>query len=221
MSDARNTLTIDVVSDVVCPWCYLGEKRLGIALSGEQEPVAIRWRPFQLDPTIPQGGLDRAEYMEKKFGKGDRLRAAHDRLTTLGAEVGLPFAFDRIRRAPNTLDAHRLIRWAGSAGKQAEVVDRLFRAYFVDGLDIGDHAVLLRVAGECGLDVEIVASLLKRDDDKDAVRRDIEEAQALGVSGVPFFIFGGRLAVSGAQDIEVLRGAIAQARAEADGSPAA
>jgi len=159
--------------------------------------------------------------MEKKFGKGDRLKGAHDRLSALGAEVGLPFAFDRIERAPNTLDAHRLIRWAASSGKQAEVVDRLFRAYFVDGLDVGDPAVLVAIAGECGLDAEGIATLLEGDDDKDAVRREIEDAQALGVSGVPFFIFGGRLAVSGAQDVEVLRRAIAQAREEMSKAPAA
>ncbi len=166
MSGADETLTIDVVSDVVCPWCYVGEKRLGLALADEQGPVEIRWRPFQLDPTIPQGGLDRAEYMERKFGKGGRLKEVHDRLTALGAEVGIPFAFDRIRRAPNTLDAHRLIRWAASTGRQAEAVDRLFRAYFVEGLDVGDPAVLVPIARECGLDPESVATLLGGDDDK-------------------------------------------------------
>ena len=221
MSGADETLTIDVVSDVVCPWCYVGEKRLGLALADEQEPVEIRWRPFQLDPTIPQGGLDRAEYMERKFGKGGRLKEVHDRLTALGAEVGIPFAFDRIRRAPNTLDAHRLIRWAASTGRQAEAVDRLFRAYFTEGLDVGDPAVLVPIARECGLDPERVATLLGGDDDSDAVKAEIAQAQALGVSGVPFFIFAGRLAVSGAQDVEVLRGAMAQARAAMRDAPAA
>ena len=112
MSEANDILTIDIVSDVVCPWCYLGEKRLEAALQDEAGPVQVRWRPYQLDPTIPEGGLDRTEYMEKKFGKSGRLQSAHDNLTRLGAEVGLPFAFDKIRRSPNTLDAHRLIRWA-------------------------------------------------------------------------------------------------------------
>src|SRR3974390_1039442 len=133
MTEANDVLTIDVGSDVVCPWCYLGEKRLGAALADEARPVSIRWRPFQLDPTIPPGGLDRAEYMERKFGRNGPLKWIHDRLTRLGEEVGIAFAFDRIERAPNTLDAHRLIRWAASAGAQREVVDRLFRAYFVKG----------------------------------------------------------------------------------------
>ena len=146
MTEANDVLTIDVVSDVVCPWCYLGEKRLEAALAEESRPVSIRWRPYQLDPTIPAGGLDRAEYMERKFGRDGRLKSVHDQLVRLGAEVGISFAFDRIERAPNTLDAHRLIRWAGTAGGQREVVDRLFHAYFVEGRDIGDRAVLLDVA---------------------------------------------------------------------------
>ena len=125
MSEADQVLTIDIVSDVVCPWCYVGEKRLEEALSEEAGPVVVRWRPYQLDPTIPEGGLDRTEYMEKKFGKSGRLQSAHENLTRLGAEVGVPFAFDKIKRSPNTLDAHRLIRWAGAAGVQDRKSTRL------------------------------------------------------------------------------------------------
>jgi predicted DsbA family dithiol-disulfide isomerase len=212
MSEADEILTIDVVSDVVCPWCYLGEKRLEAALVGEAGPVTVRWRPYQLDPTIPPGGLDRAEYMEKKFGKSGRLQSVHDNLKRLGAEVGLPFAFDKIKRSPNTLDAHRLIRWAASAGVQEKVVDRLFKAYFVEGRDIGDRAVLIEIAGECGLDVKLVEKLLADGADADLVRQEIEQAQAMGVSGVPFFIFAGRIGVPGAQEPSVLRQAMTQAR---------
>lgn len=212
MTDSDGTLVIDVVSDVVCPWCYLGEKRLDAALTREQEPVVVRWRPYQLDPTIPAGGLDRAAYMEKKFGKDGRLKTVHDNLVRLGAEVGLPFAFDRIKRAPNTLDAHRLIRWSASAGAQRDVVDRLFKAYFVEGRDIGDRTVLIDIARESGLDAGIVEKLLNESADKGAVEGEIAEAQAIGVTGVPFFIFAGRLAVPGAQDVDVLRRALAQAR---------
>ena len=214
MSDTDQVLTIDVVSDVVCPWCYLGEKRLDEALSEESGPVVVRWRPYQLDPTIPAGGLDRTEYMEKKFGKSGRLQSAHENLTRLGAEVGVPFAFDKIKRSPNTLDAHRLIRWAAAAGVQAEVADRLFKAYFVEGRDIGDRGVLMDIAGECGLDAGQVEKLLADGADTDLVREEIEQAQAMGVSGVPFFIFGGRVGVPGAQEPSVLRQAIAQARQE-------
>ena len=213
MSEAKEVLTIDIVSDVVCPWCYLGEKRLEQALAEEAGPVAVRWRPYQLDPTIPAAGLDRAEYMEKKFGKSGRLQSAHDNLTRLGAEVGLPFAFDRIKRSPNTLDAHRLIRWAGSAGVQEKVVDRLFKAYFVEGRDIGERAVLIEIAGECGLDAKLIEELLADGADADLIKREIEQAQAMGVSGVPFFIFAGRVGVPGAQEPSVLRQAMARGRA--------
>jgi predicted DsbA family dithiol-disulfide isomerase len=212
MNQESEPLTIDVVSDVVCPWCYLGEKRLEAALADAPQPVAVRWRPYQLDPTIPEGGLDRAEYMAKKFGKSGRLQSVHDNLTRLGAEVGVPFAFDKIKRAPNTLDAHRLVRWASSAGVQGRVVDRLFKAYFVEGLDIGDRSVLTEIAGECGLDAELVEKLLADGADVELVREEIAQAQAMGVSGVPFFIFAGRIGVSGAQEPSVLRQAMTQAR---------
>ena len=212
MSQESEPLTIDVVSDVVCPWCYLGEKRLELALKEAPQAVAVRWRPYQLDPTIPDGGLDRAEYMARKFGASGRLQTVHDNLTRLGAEVGLPFAFDKIRRSPNTLDAHRLIRWANSAGMQAKVVDRLFKGYFVEGRDVGDRGVLIDVAQECGLDAELVEKLLSEGADIDLVREEIAQAQAIGVSGVPFFIFAGRLGVPGAQDPSVLVNAMAQAR---------
>ena len=215
------TLTIDIVSDVVCPWCYLGEKRLEAAIAYESGPVAVRWRPYQLDPTIPEGGLDRTEYMERKFGRDGRLKAIHDNLARLGAEVGLPFAFAKIRRAPNTLDAHRLIRWAASVGVQREVVERLFSAYFVEGRNIGDHAVLIDIAAASGLDAAIVERLLAEGADADAVRNEIAQAQAIGVTGVPFFIFGGRLGVPGAQDVALLRRAMAQARAVMRETPAA
>jgi predicted DsbA family dithiol-disulfide isomerase len=212
MSEADDVLTIDIVSDVVCPWCYVGEKRLEAALAEEPGPVMVRWRPYQLDPTIPEGGLDRAEYMARKFGDSGRVKSAHDNLTRLGAEVGVPFAFDKIKRSPNTLDAHRLLRWAASAGVQAEVADRLFRAYFVEGRDIGDRNVLLAIAAECGLDPGLVEKLFAEGADADLVRLEIEQAQAMGVSGVPFFIFAGRLGVPGAQEPAVLRQAMAQAR---------
>ena len=221
MTEANDVLTIDVVSDVVCPWCYLGEKRLEAALAEESRPVALRWRPYQLDPTIPNGGLDRAEYMERKFGRDGRLKSIHDHLVRLGAEVGIPFAFDKIERAPNTLDAHRLIRWAGAARTQREVVDRLFRAYFVEGRDVGDRAVLLDVAAASGLDAAVVDKLFAEGMDADAVRREIAEAQATGVTGVPFFIFAGRGGVAGAQDIPFLRRAMTQARAAMNEKPAA
>jgi predicted DsbA family dithiol-disulfide isomerase len=221
MTDASDTLTIDVVSDVVCPWCYLGKKRLEAALAEESTPVTVRWRPYQLDPTIPREGLDRAEYMERKFGRDGRLKSIHDHLVRLGAEVGIPFAFDKIQRAPNTLDAHRLIRWAASAEAQREVVDSLFHAYFIEGRDIGKRTALLDIAAASGLDAAIVGELLAQGADAEAVKREIAEAQAIGVTGVPFFIFAGRIGVAGAQDVPFLRRAMAQARAAQNEKPAA
>jgi predicted DsbA family dithiol-disulfide isomerase len=212
MSEIDPILTIDVVSDVVCPWCYLGEKRLEAALADQSEPVAVRWRPYQLDSTIPEGGLDRGAYMAKKFGSNNRLDEVHDRLTQLGAEVGIAFAFDKIKRAPNTLDAHRLVRWAASTGAQSEVVDRLFKAYFVEGRDIGDRSVLIGLARECSLDAGLTEKLFAEDADVGAVREEIAQAQAMGISGVPFYIFASRFGVSGAQDVAVLKRAAAQAR---------
>jgi predicted DsbA family dithiol-disulfide isomerase len=213
MSETNEPMTIDVVSDVVCPWCYLGKKRLeaAIAESGG-ETIAVRWRPYQLDPTIPEGGLDRAAYMRKKFGDDSRLESVHARLKSLGDDVGIAFAFDKIKRAPNTLDAHRLIHWALSAGVQGEVVDRLFKLYFEEGKDIGDRALLIAVAGECGMDVDLVRKLLDEGSDVDVVEAEIAEAQSLGVSGVPFFVFASRYAVPGAQETAVLGAAIERAR---------
>ena len=208
---AHRTVQIDVVSDAVCPWCYIGKRNLEAALAGLPDVVpTIHWRPYQLDPTIPAGGLDRHDYMARKFGE-DRLAGIHARLTEAGKAAGLDFAFDRIRRSPNTLDAHRLIRWAWSAGKQDAVVEALFRAFFIDGEDIGDREVLTARAAGAGMDPEIVTRLLDEGADADAVRGEIEKARSLGVTGVPFFILEGRIGVSGAQPPEVLARAISKA----------
>ncbi|MDE3174495.1 MAG: DsbA family oxidoreductase [Pseudomonadota bacterium] len=207
-------IVIDVVSDVVCPWCYLGKKRLEGALRAAGE-VEVRWRPYQLDPTIPPEGLDRQAYMRAKFGDGDRLAQAHARLRALGAEVGVAFDFDSIRRSPNTLDAHRLIRFAAEAGAADALVERLFSDYFEGGRDIGDRAVLIEAATACGLDGEAVAARLASGEGADEVREEIEAARRVGVQGVPFFIFASKYAVSGAQSEEVLAQAIARAREDA------
>jgi predicted DsbA family dithiol-disulfide isomerase len=205
-------LTIDIVSDAVCPWCYVGKRKLEAALALKADvPVEVRWRPYQLDPTIPPGGIARKDYMEKKFGSAGRVAEIYQRIEGAGRDAGIAFAFDKITRSPNTLDAHRLIRWSASAGKQDAAVERLFKAFFEEGADIGDHAVLTRIAGACGMDAVLVGELLAGEADKDAVREEIAEAQRLGVNGVPFFIIGGRFAVSGAQSAEVLASAIESA----------
>ena len=202
-------LAIDVVSDVVCPWCYLGKRRLDAALARESG-VEVRWRPFQLDPTIPSEGLDRQSYMRAKFRDEARLADIHARLTALGAEVGVAFDFAAIRRSPNTLDAHRLIRFASEAGLADAVVERLFADYFERGRDIGDRAVLVQASRDCGLGE--VGERLAGDEGAAEVRAEIDTAQRLGVDGVPFFIFAQKYAVAGAQSEEVLAEALARVR---------
>jgi predicted DsbA family dithiol-disulfide isomerase len=219
---SEGALNIDVVSDVVCPWCYLGKKRLERALAGQPgEPIEVHWRPYQLDPSIPAQGLERRAYMINKFGNDGRIEAAHERLRALGAEEGIAFDFDKIARAPNTLDAHRLIRWAFVAGAQDRIVDRLFKLYFEEGRDIGDRALLIETAAECGIDREVVAKLFADGSDEEEVRAEIAQAQSLGVTGVPFFIFAQRFGVPGAQSVDVLATAIDQARKSLAGIEAA
>jgi predicted DsbA family dithiol-disulfide isomerase len=207
----RRTVTIDVVSDAVCPWCFIGKKKLDMAMAAMPDVAFdVRWRPYQLDATIPPGGLPRREYMERKFG-AERLPAIHDTLREAGRDVGLAFDFEKIAVSPNTLDAHRLIRWAQSNGAQTAVVERLFEMFFLEGRDIGDAATLTDAAVDAGMEKAVVERLLSGDADADAVREEIGVAQRLGVTGVPFFIFDGRIGVSGAQPPEILQQAIAQA----------
>lgn len=212
MADNSAPLVIDVVSDVVCPWCYLGKKSLEAAIAQSGEKVEVRWRPYQLDPTIPPQGLDRKAYMEAKFGSLDRLKSAHEQLTARGAALGAKYDFEAIKRAPNTMNAHRVIRWALAAGVQDKVVDRLFKLYFEEGRDISDPALLAEVAGEAGLDAGEISAALASERDVQEVQAEIAQAQRIGVSGVPFFILDGRLGVSGAQEASVLVDAMRQAR---------
>jgi predicted DsbA family dithiol-disulfide isomerase len=214
-ADAPAAVTIDVISDVVCPWCFIGKRRLEQALAElPQIQATITWRPFQLDPTIPPAGLDRTVYLQNKFGSAERLDAIHQRLVAAGAAEGVPFRFDRITRSPNTLDAHRLIRWAQTIGVQNAVVERLFQCYFVDGCDIGDRTRLSAIAAECGMDGALVSRLLGEDADRGTVTKEIDLARHLGVTGVPTFIFAGRHALAGAQAPPALIAAI-QAAADA------
>ncbi len=210
----RRSVTIDVVSDVVCPWCFVGKRKLDAALKLVPElDIEVNWRPFQLDPTIPQGGISRREYMAKKFGP-EKIATIHERLESIGAEAGISFAFDKIERSPNTLDAHRVIRWAQAHGAQSALVDKLFNLYFVEGADIGDRDLLAKLAGEHGLDEKAIRGALETNQDAVAVQNEIASAVRMGVSGVPFFILDGRFGVSGAQPPEMLADAIRKAAAE-------
>lgn len=203
-----NTISVDVVSDVICPWCFLGKRRLDRAIGLLDDiKVDVNWRPFFLDPTIPKEGMSRRAYMENKFG-AERLKTIHDPLIAAGKEDGVPYAFDRITRTPNTMDAHRIIRWSHDAGKQHEVVERLFMAYFSLGLDIGDRAVLLKIAADVGMDRANVSEKLESGADVDAVNAEVERAYRMGVTGVPCFIFAQKQGLMGAQPAEVLADAI-------------
>lgn len=208
--------TVDVVSDVVCPWCYIGKRRLESALAARPMAGAavVRWHPFQLNPEIPAAGVGRRQYLEAKFGGPERAREIYARVQAAGREAGLALEFDRIERQPNTLDAHRLIRWAqmSDAERAGALVERLFRAYFTEGVDIGAHDALARLAGEAGLDAGAAQALLATGDGREEVAAADARSKALGVSGVPFFIFDRRVAVAGAQPPEVLAEAMAQAR---------
>jgi predicted DsbA family dithiol-disulfide isomerase len=207
------SISVDVVSDVVCPWCFIGQKRLDRALESLPDiDVKVSWRPFQLDPTIPAGGKDRKEYMLAKFGDEQRLRDIHARIEPLGAAEGIAFDFDAIKVSPNTLDAHRVIRWAGTAGEdvQNRLTRQLFKLYFEQGANIGDHAVLIEAARESGMDAALVETLLATDADLDAVRGEIATAQRMGVTGVPCFLIEGKYAVMGAQESSAIADAIRQ-----------
>ena len=205
---------IDVVSDVICPWCFLGKRRLDAALAQLPDlDVFVRWRPFMLDPTIPAEGLDRQQYMLNKFGP-ERLKTIHDPLIAAGAELGVPYNFDAITRTPNTLDAHRLMRWSHTIERQHDMAERLFMAYWGQGQDVSDHAVLARLAGETGINAEQIAELLASEQDVAETKAEIEHASTIGVTGVPNFILGQTYALVGAQSPEVLADAIGRVAKE-------
>jgi predicted DsbA family dithiol-disulfide isomerase len=201
-------ISVDVVSDVICPWCFLGKRRLDKAIGLlDGIKVEVNWRPFFLDPTIPAEGMSRRTYLENKFG-AERLKTLHDPILAAGKEDGVPYAFDNITRTPNTTDAHRLIRWSHDGGKQHDVSERLFMAYFNGGLDIGDRKVLLKIAGDAGMDEAEVSAKLANDTDVNAVNAEVERAYRMGVTGVPCFILAQKQGLMGAQPVEVLADAI-------------
>lgn len=205
---------IDVVSDVICPWCFLGKRRLDAALALiDGADVFVRWRPFMLDPTIPAEGLDRHDYMLKKFGP-ERLRTIHDPLIAAGKELDVPYNFDAIARTPNTLDAHRLIRWSHTIERQHDMAERLFMAYWAEGLDVGDRDVLARCAGEVGINAQQIAELLASNQDVEETKAEIEHASTIGVTGVPTFILDQSYALVGAQSPAVLADAIGRVASE-------
>jgi predicted DsbA family dithiol-disulfide isomerase len=212
---ATATLAIDMVSDVVCPWCYVGKRLLELAIAAKPEiPAEVRFQPYFLNPWVPREGMRREDYLIAKFGSVERYNSGNDRVAEAASSLGLPYARDRIKRQPNTLDCHRLIRWAGEAGRAADMKQRLMTLYFAEGGDLTDREVLVRAAVECGMHAEAVRARLASDADAELVAGEAQAAQESGIDGVPCFIFGGMVAVRGARPPEHLAAAMERAAAE-------
>ena len=213
----KTKLHLDVIVDVVCPWCFLGKRRLDAALVELDDlDIEVRYRPFQLDPTIPQEGIEREEYVIGKFGSADALDEAHARLFSLGADVGITYAFDLIEKSPNTLDAHRLVRWAAAEGLGDPMLERLFSLFFEEGADLTKAETLIAAAQDVGLDEDEVTMKLEDGIDLDAVKADIAHAGRMGITGVPTIIVENKFAISGAQTSEVLVDALRRIASELD-----
>jgi predicted DsbA family dithiol-disulfide isomerase len=205
LAPPRAKLVIEVVHDLVCPWCFLGVRRLRRALHRRPDlQFDLVWRPFLLNPDMPRAGMPRADYVARKFGGEERARRLYGSITEIGRAEGIAFRFDRIRRTPSSVDAHRLVRWAAPRGRAAEMVDAIFSAHFTDGRDVGDAGVLAAIAVACGLSANDAISFLNSDRECDQVHAENLRAHRLGINGVPCFVVGGRHAIAGAQEPEVL-----------------
>jgi predicted DsbA family dithiol-disulfide isomerase len=206
-------LSIDVISDVICPWCYIGKRRLETAIAAfdGQHDVQVRWHPFQLNPVMPKQGISRREYRTRKFGSWERSMELDAKVIAVGETEGIHFAFDKIERTPNTVDAHRFIWLADQHECQDAVIEALFRTYFIEGEDIGNHETLINVVAEAGLDRKSAETMLNRDQGMDAIEDAGKLSQQHAVTGVPFFIINNAITLSGAQAPETFVDAFKQA----------
>ncbi len=211
-------ITIEIVSDTVCPWCYIGKRRLERALAEKppKDEVSISWRPFQLNPDMPPDGMDREAYLEAKFGGPEGAKQVYDNIRQAGQSEGLDFAFERVPRTPNTINSHRLARRAAAAGCQDAVIESLFRAYFLEGRDVSEVTTLVEIAEAAGMDGEETRAYLESDEDADEVRAEDKLARQMQIQGVPFFIINQKYAISGAQDPAVFHKAFARIAEEAE-----
>ena len=205
------TLAVDVISDVICPWCFIGKRRLEKAIAAHGEPVTVQWHAFQLNPTMPKEGISRREYRIRKFGSWERSMQLDANIVATGKEEGILFDFDRMERTPNTVDAHRLIWLADKEGVQDAVVEALFLAYFTEGRDISNRQTLIDVVAEAGLDRKRAEAVLDGDEGMDAVKDAGDEARRLRVDSVPFFVVNGKITLSGAQQPDTFLEAFRQA----------
>lgn len=204
MTDAPTHVKLDILSDPICPWCYIGKTHLDKALAAiPDHPFVIEWHPFQLNPDMPSGGMDRRAYLEGKFGGKEAAVRAYAPVVEHADKAGLTIDFEGMKVTPNTVDAHRLIHWAGIEGKQEQIVDALFQAYFVDARDIGDHDVLADLADSAGMDAAVVRKLLASDADMQMIRDRDAHSREMGVSSVPTYIVANQHAVPGAQPPEL------------------
>ena len=214
MPESQNRLTVDIISDIVCPWCYVGKRHLELAINSMPDMAFdIRWRPYQLNPQMPKQGMARDEYMAQKFGEGSPTKNFYKQLEDIGQDLDINFKFNAIEFAPNTLDAHRLIHWAGGKngdydggklGHQNRLMTKLFEIYFEQGGDLGDQNVLIEAAKSMGMNGELVSELLQSEHDVDAIKEQVAMAAKMGISGVPCFIIENKYAVMGAQKPQAL-----------------
>ncbi|WP_371396008.1 DsbA family protein [Fretibacter rubidus] len=213
MSAGPKPLEVDIVSDIVCPWCWVGLRYFLQAKDYMPFAITLNWHPYMLDPHVPQGGVPYSDYMKAKFGDGpsDKFKAMRAHLEEIGPQLGIDFQFSSIPMRPNTLNAHRVIRWASGQGLGTEMAEALFKAFFTDQRDVGDTAVLADLAGNVGLDKTLTAELLSTERDKAEVSADITHFQTLGISGVPTFIYNRQYAVQGAQPAQHHANALRQA----------
>jgi predicted DsbA family dithiol-disulfide isomerase len=208
LAPPKARLSIEIVHDLVCPWCFLGMRRLLRTLRRRPDLLYdLSWRPFLLDPDMPRTGMSRPDYAIRKFGKfggEDRARRLYGTITEIGRGEGVLFRFDRLRRAPSSVDAHRLVRFASRFGAADGIVETLFSAHFTDGLDIGDESILVAIGQAAGLGARTVRRFLQSGEEVDAVHAENFASHQLGVSGVPCFVIAGRHAIAGAQEPEVI-----------------
>ncbi len=216
LAPPKARLGIEIVHDLVCPWCFLGVRRLQRTLRRRPDLLfELTWRPFLLNPDMPRGGMSRPDYVIRKFGGEDRARRLYSSISEIGRAEGVSFSFERIRRTPSSVDAHRMVRWAARYGRAEAMVEALFSAHFTDGRDIGETAVLLAIAISCGLDPTAARAFLAGEQELDQVHADNLRAHRLGINGVPCFVVAGRHAIAGAQEPEVIERLLDVAAVEA------
>jgi predicted DsbA family dithiol-disulfide isomerase len=212
----ESRMHVEIYSDMVCPWCFIGKRRWekAIETAGYANQVQVTWRPFQLNPTMPKSGMDRRTYLEAKFGGAEARREIEERLAKAGVTDGIMFAFDRIARTPNTFEAHRLMWFAQQHKKQDDLAEGLFHAYFSEGRDIGDGQTLVDVAEEIGLDRDATRQFFASDQGVEVVREEEATGHGIGIQGVPYFVLNGTYAISGAQSPDIFASALQKVEAD-------